>query len=28
VERCLDLEEAFKLGDMPERLAVELLICG
>lgn len=28
VERCLELEEAFKTGDMPERLAVELLICG
>ncbi len=28
VERCLDLEEAFKKGDMPERIAVELLICG
>lgn len=28
VEKCLELEEAFKKGDMPERLAVELLICG
>ena len=28
VERCVELEEAFKKGDMPERLAVELLICG
>ena len=28
VERCLELETAFKTGDMPERLAVELLICG
>ena len=28
VDRCLELEEAFKTGDMPERIAVELLICG
>lgn len=28
VEKCLELEEAFKTGDMPERIAVELLICG
>lgn len=28
VDRCLELEQAFKMGDMPERLAVELLICG
>jgi len=28
VERCLQMEEAFKTGEMPERLAVELLICG
>ncbi|MDO4938437.1 MAG: DNA polymerase III subunit delta [Lachnospiraceae bacterium] len=28
INRCLELEEAFKTGDMPERLAVELLICG
>lgn len=28
IDRCLELEEAFKTGDMPERLAVELLICG
>ena len=28
VNKCVDLEEAFKKGDMPERLAVELLICS
>lgn len=28
VENCLELEEAVKLGDMPDRLAVELIICG
>ena len=28
VERCLDMEELIKSGDMPDRLAVEILICG
>ena len=28
VENCLDMEEAVKSGDMPDRLAVELIICS
>ena len=28
VENCLELEEAIKTGDMPDRLAVELVICS
>jgi len=27
VERCVELEEAVKKGDMPDRIAVEILIC-
>ena len=27
VKRSIELEEAVKLGDMPDRLAVELLLC-
>ena len=28
VDRCISLEEAVKKGDLPDRLAVELMICG
>jgi len=28
VKRCVELEEAIKTGDMPDRLAVELIICN
>lgn len=28
VRRCVELEERVKTGDMQDRLAVELLICG